>query len=571
MSFLTYNGIQLELVRTVRFDRQAIYDEDSTTYLWSRFLVEVDTIYNPMATSYQVGNPPTQITGVNPAVTDDAIRHVLMVPRKQLLFTVGGDTLLRSPEAPYTVDAHNGPIPISVNIQAIHGSKSFRVRYVIETFLLECPSPEGPALVSHRWTESHEVDDNYFTVRMLRGRAKFRSDLLLNGGVVPDDFRASLIVGIPYNFKRQRIAVTASSDGTELLYELLDQEVYQSLGAQQSVTKCEAWYGYRSLMGGGALTENMLVRVWGRPRSSRNDLFTFAMKVLLARIDPASKTRIVREFAATEDLFNAFIEVNAVTMGGNSNTDASGNFIAPPSLFAQPGIGTLISAAELINPVPPGDGVSRGDYTARVVAAALASPCGQVDQPPTTAKEETAQGVSLESSPIITVSVQTTLPVETNYFSTSNTLAFYNSYYVDVKYERQQHRLQVPVGGPGPTNAQFIDVAAPTTRKIVAGTAERIGLPPDLPVPDTGDANEILLYDEVMPVAPELLPDGKHYVFRQSFKYVFGLKTAKGAGSQLSTAAVPFALATPSQNVLQSSSFVDGIIGTGGSSTLRTP
>jgi hypothetical protein len=562
MSFITYNGITMQLVRTLRFEQEAVYDEDQTTYLWTRFLLEADCIYNPAATSYSVTNPPTA-TPVDAPVTDVAIRHYLKVPRKQLVFTVGPYTLLSSPLASYVTDAHNGPMPRDVIVRTIHGSKTFAVRFLIETSLLECPATpgEGPALVSHRWTESHAVDQDYFTVRTMRGRAKFRSDLLLNTNIAPDDFRSTLVAPIPLGFKRENISVTATSDGTELLYEVVDRETYQPLGQQSSVTRCEAHYRYGSLKGGGMSQDTMLVRVWGRPRAAKNSLYTFAMRVLLSRTDPIN--RVAEQFEATESLFEPFIEVSAVTRGTPSKTTL-GQYVAIPATFAQPGIGTLIPATELLNPIPA-DGVSRGDWMGRAVAAALVSPCGTTQSVLTTVGSESLVVNSIQTGPIVQVTTLTTsiLPTGTTLFANPNPMVFYNSYHVDISYRRLQNRIQVPVAGAN-ADSQIIDVAAPFTCKVVAGTAERVGNPPDLPLTDTGDANEVLLSDNVEPTARELLPDGQHFVYRTSFRYTYALRTQLGAGSTLKTAVTPLAQDSPAQTVLQASSFVDGIIGIGG-------
>ena len=51
MSEVSYQGIQMELVRTRRMEREAEYSDDRTTYLRTRWLIEVDTVYNPGATA----------------------------------------------------------------------------------------------------------------------------------------------------------------------------------------------------------------------------------------------------------------------------------------------------------------------------------------------------------------------------------------------------------------------------------------------------------------------------------------------------------------------------------------
>lgn len=115
MSVLRYNEIQLEVVRTTRYERRPVYD--AGVYLYTRHTVTVQAVFNPSATSYDFVHERTLQAGVNPDpaleggaaptsqgarptrgrddanngnLTDRAVRHLLMQKRGRLVYTAGG-------------------------------------------------------------------------------------------------------------------------------------------------------------------------------------------------------------------------------------------------------------------------------------------------------------------------------------------------------------------------------------------------------------------------------------------------------------------------------------------------
>jgi hypothetical protein len=119
VSVLRYNGIQLEIVRVVSYERRPVFD--GFAYQYTRHVVTVDAVFAPGATSYDFTPDATSQAGVDPPepfdpesapgggptaqgarptnsyetalnanLTDRAVRHLLMQPRARLVVTAGG-------------------------------------------------------------------------------------------------------------------------------------------------------------------------------------------------------------------------------------------------------------------------------------------------------------------------------------------------------------------------------------------------------------------------------------------------------------------------------------------------
>ncbi len=245
MANLGYRGIDLSIVHTRSVAREAIYTDDGTTLLWQKWTIDVDTVYNPAATSFDpslgiVGNFGVGVQGQFPPQTDSAIRQTLLQPQGLLRFTdEDGRVILRSPFAGYTVDAKNGPQPQVCEVTQISGTKTWRVHFKIVTYVNECPKVPGPyraggapvdpppgrnPLLSHRWKRYMDSDEDHFATLVTVGRCIFRADELVRLGQFPDQFRQQLFHAIPQNFRRHHIQVAPSEDGTMVDYQVTDVE-----------------------------------------------------------------------------------------------------------------------------------------------------------------------------------------------------------------------------------------------------------------------------------------------------------------------------------------------------------
>jgi hypothetical protein len=289
MSTLIYNCVQIEVIQTVRYVREPVYE--GKTYVYSRHFVHVRGLVNPGSTSYDyqqettdnvVGgsaNPNFSRRGVNKTkdikqpggaigqpgnnanLTDQAIRHLLQQPRRKLLYTCGGNDQTGSPaqiqftfvggaqdtqilEAPYrnragggtaapqyTVDCNNGPFPRIYNVWRLDGPGMFRVEFAVECFVNEAHLYllKPPLLLCNEYEMQHDIDRDGFTTQTVRGVARFRADVLATLQTRPDDYRKFLCMAVPRGFERQNLRVRARTDGATVDYQYTDKEVSHSL------------------------------------------------------------------------------------------------------------------------------------------------------------------------------------------------------------------------------------------------------------------------------------------------------------------------------------------------------
>lgn len=281
MSTVTYNGVTLEICRQNQFEMRPVKTKDGVDTLYTHFVGEWQCVWNPSATaSNKVGNP---LVGDLPAVSLGNLRTILLQPRGHLVVRIGSDILLQSPQefvddegglSSYETDANNGPQPISCNVIAWHGIRSAIVIYRIETWLYECPGTR--ALIAHRWEMTHELDEHYYTRRIIRGEAVFRTDILLNNvapdgtPAVPDDFRIGLFHPVPAGMQRKKVDVNVSSDGTSASYTAVDEQQTLVIMADTGVTKVNAkvWRDM-NIQGIPVIQVGIHIQIWGDARITR--------------------------------------------------------------------------------------------------------------------------------------------------------------------------------------------------------------------------------------------------------------------------------------------------------------
>src|SRR5438445_13290569 len=97
MSVLSYQGLILQDVQTISWEREAKLSADRTTYEYTINRLTISCVYSPGATNYFYSpsggaffpgsnNPSQTATYQTGPATDVAIRHVLMQPRGPFLF-----------------------------------------------------------------------------------------------------------------------------------------------------------------------------------------------------------------------------------------------------------------------------------------------------------------------------------------------------------------------------------------------------------------------------------------------------------------------------------------------------
>jgi len=255
-SFVAYNGVLLEITKLVSYKREAVHDDATVNYQFTRHTLVVRAILAPSSSEHQINiryKPntailePTASVGpafVNPgargdqdaigpfAITglesDNAIRHALMTPRRRLVYVVGPDYLIDSPHAGALVDVSYGPIPLFCHIEKIAGMSTVSILFGIQTDQNQCPLfgglPFTNAVLSHQYSQRVEIDGNFLTRRITKGDVRVRSDIMMSLGITPDNVREYFSPSVPAYYKRDSISVAAHPDMTRLEYVTVDVE-----------------------------------------------------------------------------------------------------------------------------------------------------------------------------------------------------------------------------------------------------------------------------------------------------------------------------------------------------------
>ena len=260
---LSYNGINLNVNKLHSYQREAVYSGND--YVHTKVTLVVTATLNPGTGAYTLPGrvyapPPFTQPPVNPVVgqptkgvlngglglgvwTDEAVRSVLMAPRKTLRYDMDGQVVLFAPLPGFSADAFNGPKPLFVNVTKNIATKTWVVDFGVEVYLNECNlfSSGLSPLVSYQWEMEHDVDEHFYTTRTIRGRALFRPDIRLKQFPqnVIDDFRSALFHPIPRNMKRDRIYVKSRDDGLTLDVVIVDKERALNINPNLGVTRIE--------------------------------------------------------------------------------------------------------------------------------------------------------------------------------------------------------------------------------------------------------------------------------------------------------------------------------------------
>jgi hypothetical protein len=477
---LQYNAINIQIEHFTRFDQRDVYAADGVTYLYTHFVVEVIGVLNPKTVSETVlssgggGDQPipdaTDGTPVQTAARAMQVIRPLMMQKQQLLqisidhSTWDPNTLAPAPLLPTSVDlvkvgipksnlvlespmvfnvtgaggsrpmrmpcdARFGPNPIDFQVLSWIGEKTAIVKFSIETWLNECPTVNF--ILSHNWSMTHELDEDYYTTRTIEGEVVFRRDWLEdqfdeNGAIVPgrpfvpDYFRKAFFHPIPDNMKRRQ-RVQATDDGCTINYTLVDEEQPMNLNPAYGITRIEGRYWREVDIGAQDVplnpsipTQNvgMTCRAWGTRATTRFQLVQAAIRMATAwNLPPmalfADQSKrplgISNHFRLEVDIVEKNVSLTSTAefsgWAGAMLNNVFAAFVWPADQGPDPtkfpatkgwtedigdfAAGTYTATTQpgqTFN--PPNDGNTRGTYLERMVSAALAAgPCQLVPVP----------------------------------------------------------------------------------------------------------------------------------------------------------------------------------------------
>ncbi|QEL16919.1 hypothetical protein [Limnoglobus roseus] len=273
--FLEYAGVKMETL-TYDCNREAVYDDDGDTYLFHRWTINAEVVLGPDAGFVNYSTPPIapnlkplldpwgrEIRNIiqeerlqfptSATTTDVNIRAHLMRPRQKLRFYEQSNLsnqnvieyLLDLPREGDQCDCNAGPTPIAFNIRRIVGN----ARTIVANFQITAYERDGTysktdpssVLLSNNWRETHELDADYFTTRVVEGVAHFDAAAIERLKLVIDGWRPNLAPKIPRGFRREAVTVALDEDHRRLHYSFVDVQQKATLidGTGVGVTRAQ--------------------------------------------------------------------------------------------------------------------------------------------------------------------------------------------------------------------------------------------------------------------------------------------------------------------------------------------
>lgn len=570
---VTYNGITIPLVRTSNFARQPVYSSDGCDWVCNRYLVDVWGVLNP-ATSGAFGS-----------LSDVAIRHALLEPRKPLIYSDdAGNVVLSSPPNGNTRDAIDGPKPIECTVKPIGGSKTFLIHWVCETFIRDCPNGSPDPIASNRFSSAHKIGDDQRTTITMQGETRFIMSALENLGAVADAFRSRCIPPCPAGFRRMDLSANVTSIGDRLQWQTVDVQQYFGLGDSASskhpdVLDFRATYSQQtmnvkdSIAPSGNIIEQFHITVYGKPQAAKAKLLLFAVRMAISRLSapmgpPApGNDPIIRSVSASEYEHAPVVTFTMEAQRAASNNPKQGMPGLRADSFYIDGVFYQFFNAEL-DPMglAPDLGADNNTRTPSALALNFAAALQTACSIPSPIKGAPGAGSGspayiLAPPANIAISVgpdPSSLPQKQTKWSQDNSQNHYMEYRIDNLYDLKQNKEQVPItgpsisyspGGPSTTNdassgsrnptCEIISMALPTATMTSDWTAERVGKSPSPPSVNPSDPNFVLLRHEIQPASTGVMPDGETKVFRLSGVYHFAMKVPPQAGDTASFPVTP--------------------------------
>ncbi len=142
---------------------------------------------------------------------------------------------LESPADGFRVDCKNGPFPKILGVHtALGADQTLLVDWACETFINEAELNDvrpTAAMISNRFSQTHDVDADGYTTVTTEGTAIFRTDFVYAFPESPDLSRPFQFMPISQGFVRQNISVQGLPDVTGVRYAYQDRQVHVNFPA----------------------------------------------------------------------------------------------------------------------------------------------------------------------------------------------------------------------------------------------------------------------------------------------------------------------------------------------------
>lgn len=530
MSVLTYNGITFHFAKTAALEFDTARDKSGTDVIANTTTIRARGV---ASLTTQV---PTDSASLLPT-----IRHMLNMPRRRILYQVGGYTIVSWQPFSGAPDALLGPMPMKPASVEPHGNGSFfvDVSYRVSTYDCGEASLTDP-VTSLRWTQSESFDEKWVSTIETSGTLHVRADLMQNA----DNFRALCVPPLLPDYRRTGYRITLAPDGLSLDFSFTDVE--QSLLPPYPAIKASGRFTVQCERPGVKRAGQVDITLEGAKGCSRRDLMNVALRMAYSKLQAegfASGTPIVWG-SFSEDLFDPQV---TVSMHANLPPLGGGGFSAPPS----PGLASLGGGGRLessqsdsgapavmksvgqtpgVTEYRPGIAPPVRKRLLGLVAAGFRDPCiaaeGIVTELRNSPGNSSANGGMLGSG---NAPVPPTVSVGVGPTGTAGTavkdFAPYDAYIVEAKWELHSGKVVMPGTGVGPTpnRGEVVTVSGQSMTLEVSWFAQRTGMPPVLPSFNAPDPNLVALSGTVIPSELSLAASGSSIVYKVAGHYSYGV------------------------------------------------
>lgn len=448
--------------RTLNIIESAKYSDDGIDYKWHEIIIEAQGIVNPSVIAVTPGATSgntlwalqNQLKAPRQELTlDIAADRVIQAPPRlvqfgnlagtQITMTAIAAALAAGVALPGILagsDCDGGPFPEELKIIEVQGIKSVLIYFRVRCTINLCNN----IVLTNRWSIHHHIDELHYTTRTVEGTMTLRRDLLDFAGafaalaLTPDSFRSSLMISCPTNMQRESVDVRQGSDAYTLDYTVVDKErpLNSATGFPALRIEGNATSGYqtdihafiadtlhslpslprRVLMGNfdylGTLEKatramipipmsNALVRVYGDRTSSKLDLASIALNVIIDRFTVAGAPRGTTLIGVvscylTQDIENRMVELRMELIPLPVKYGAFNSF-SGAAIICQGGMMDLTRQINLPapwvnlvgtdgpNPIFPGSGQTVGTFIGSMIAQVLGTTCTVTPTPPANA------------------------------------------------------------------------------------------------------------------------------------------------------------------------------------------
>ncbi len=603
-----YNGVEMVNVITREWNQEVTYDDSQTDRIADRYTLVFEGIIHTQNLSnlvYHDAGPsisPFVPAGMvdegrsfqaNPVDHYTSLKSRLMEPRGQLQVYFAGDLVLNirswtqsnQPEGKVLlgrVDVVNGPRPISADLVHITGNSTFRVRFTIETSVVECADISGSAkafVLNNRWSIREVMDEDFFTTRTISGRM-----VLASNEIPPFAHKYLVVPGLEEGFKRKRVDFMVQENGLACDYTITDAQV--KTAAPFPATRIQCRHAEQTADG---ITFHTAIScsLQGPPHVDRRWLISRAIQVVDSRTNMLSKIQNADFFVESGEIVDNIGERSSIEFnirirhvpgnaglgeflsGVRSETLGTPLELGPLTIDENPNSGIEYDPTVSWEPRLHGylvDGGVRSIAVLNLLHTYLQSPCTplkgiNVREPPDPKGEDKKRGDS-ENKYEVEIKGQSTGELDTRTrddYGTDHRRAIYTYSRYSTDYDTDSARVQMPiadvVGGGGPhgnNNSVVFALARPQGSRVLVIDVERIAPRtddkkaewPHVPKPEDlykdGTLTGTLLRHRITPYPATLTASGDKRVFRLRAEYVYALNRPPNLDEKVAVGANPY-------------------------------